>query len=400
MKKLLLLATGVLLPFITFAQAQTTNNFTLSVQITNAQKNTRLYLFYQFDGREITDSATLENGWYTFSGIIPRPLNATIATDNEGLGALGLIKKAKKGGEIDALKFYLHSGTIKLIAGTFIANGHFLGSKINADNQRLQGILKNIDDQSMSVSNQLRAGNYLARPNDKSDKLSLSPADSLNGRILVKQLESLKAARLPIIKKFIESNPNSYISLVALQDFGGSFPDLSVIEPIYNKLSASVKNTTLGKEYNKFLSDRKNMTAGVRAPNFTQKDTAGNSVSLSSFKGKYLLLDFWASWCGPCRKANPELVQIFNDFKDKNFTILGISLDDAKGKNAWIKAIKDDRLAWPQLSDLKKWDNQAAKLYSIRAIPQSFLIDPNGMIIAKDLNHVGLRKKLEEILSK
>lgn len=110
------------------------------------------------------------------------------------------------------------------------------------------------------------------------------------------------------------------------------------------------------------------------------------------------MIDFWASWCGPCRDANPELVKIYNKFKDRNFTILGVSLDGADGKDAWLKAIKDDGLSWPQVSDLKHWKNEVGKLYSIRKIPQSFLIDPQGVIIAKDIEATELMEKLKQVL--
>ncbi|HEX8377864.1 MAG TPA: redoxin domain-containing protein [Pedobacter sp.] len=393
-----LLAAALLLPFAAFAQTKTSDLFTLRVKIENRAENTRLYLAYQVDGKKILDSAIQKNGFFILSGYIESPLNASLIADHEGVGSNQVIKRSKKGVEVDAIRFYLHPGTINIKTDRRIQNAEFSGSVINSDNERLKAMLKPINDQQMSISSQLRSGNYLVKGNQKPQPISEN--DSLEARRMLRQLDSLSAAEKPVLRKFIEANPASYISLVSLWSYGGRSPDIPLMETLYNRLSTSIKNTDLGREYHKLLTDRKNLIAGTKAPDFVQKDTAGNSISLSSFKGKYLLLDFWASWCSPCRKESPQLVQIFNDFRDKNFTILGISLDGASDKGSWLKAIKDDGLAWAQVSDLKKWNNQAAKLYSIYAIPQNFLIDPNGVIVAKGLNPKDLRTKLEEILSK
>jgi peroxiredoxin len=134
------------------------------------------------------------------------------------------------------------------------------------------------------------------------------------------------------------------------------------------------------------------------APDFTLPDVNGKPVSLSSYKGKYVLVDFWASWCRPCRMENPNVVQAYNKFKNKNFTVLGVSLDRPDGKDDWVKAIKDDKLEWTHVSDLKFWESIVVPLYRFEGIPYNVLVDPSGKIIAESLRGEDLEKKLSEVL--
>jgi peroxiredoxin len=195
---------------------------------------------------------------------------------------------------------------------------------------------------------------------------------------------------------FIQRKSNSYVSAFVLIVVNQLTDDVMAQERRLHSLSAAVRQGYYAQYLQKQLNDAKIGAVGTEAIDFTQNDTSGRAVSLSSFKGKYVLVDFWASWCGPCRMENPNVVSMYRRFKDKNFTVLGVSLD--KSKEPWVKAIKDDGLAWTQVSDLKYWYNDAAAKYHIQAIPQNLLVDPTGKIVGRNLRGADLQAKLCELL--
>ncbi|RHO71874.1 AhpC/TSA family protein [Parabacteroides sp. AF48-14] len=162
------------------------------------------------------------------------------------------------------------------------------------------------------------------------------------------------------------------------------------------RISPALADCPYVKDLDGIIKQLENVQIGKTAPEFSLPDTAGVSVSLSDFRGKYVLLDFWASWCPPCRRENPNVVKAFNEYKDKNFTIIGISLD--KDKSKWLKAIADDNLTWTHLSDLKYWDSEIPALYGVRGIPANVLLDPDGVIVAKNITGEDLHQKLKEVI--
>ena len=198
------------------------------------------------------------------------------------------------------------------------------------------------------------------------------------------------------IEALIKKHPGTPIAPLAVLKLYQLSADAEKMEQLYNAFSPEAKASPISQYLAQQIAESKKNPLGMILPDFSQEDTSGKAVRLSSLKGKYVLVDFWASWCGPCRQENPNVVNAFNKYKNKNFTILGVSLD--KAKQAWLDAIKMDNLTWPHVSDLKGWQNSVAMQYQITGIPQNFLLDPTGKLIAKNLRGPALDEKLASIL--
>lgn len=328
-------------------------------------KDQELYLTYGTLNHSTIDTLVTHNGSFSFKGTTPEPMAAMLFTKDYRV-------------KID---FYIENGSIDVKANIdSIQDARVKGPAVTNEFARFNDSIW----ANRKVAMQLAQKAYDLK----------TAGDTVNAALFQQQFETKYNSEFVFRRMYIENHPKSYVALHELQ-FYASDKTLDNTRKYYAAFDNQLKETIQGKEIAGRIATLGRIEAGKQAPAFVQDDVNGQPVALNSYKGKYVLLEFWASWCHPCRGESPNLVKQYKNFNSRGFEILSVSLDNVKDN--WKEAIAKDGLLWTQVCDLKGWKNDVATLYGIQAVPANFLIDPNGKIVAADLRGEALEKKLTEL---
>ena len=357
-----------------FCMAQ--DKFEISGKFSQAENKKMVVLDYvNSAGMDTKDSCLLKDGKFTLTG--------TTAFGNRSYLSLVALKKdtAKRRLQSDMQTFYLEKGKYSVIGTDSMATAKITGVQVQTDY-----LLYTSQMDTLVAHYKLLVKRYYKASSAK-DTAEIKRIQS-EGKPLGVRMNAAQDA-------FIFSHPDSYVTLDIIVNDKAMIIDPKVFDPYYKSLSKRVLSSFTGQELVAKYEKAMLLSVG-KTLDFTKTDDKGNEFKLSSLKGKYVLVDFWASWCAPCRAENPNLLKAYNALKDKNFEIVGISLDESK--KDWLKAVADDAMPWIQVSDLKGFKSDVAVRFGITVIPQNVLIDPNGVIIAKNLRGEAVLTELSKFI--
>jgi thiol-disulfide isomerase/thioredoxin len=368
----LIFQTLVVLSFLPLASFSQSENFVVEGKVNQNYNGKFIKLLYSEGQTKKKDSTEIKKGAFKFAGSVAMPTAAKITLGNEDNG--------------DRIDLFLSNGTVRVTTKDSIRFAKISGTKLAEEFEVLAKRLRPADNWFVNGLNAFKS-----MPEGAEKKAYISK--------LMEGFDEYLLNKRTAINEFASEYPDSYISLYYLdKNSPGTLINYEATYPYYAKLSPELKATPLGIELEQRLIASKGVLTGQQFKDFVSTTPDGKELSLKEViaTNKYTLVDFWASWCGPCRKENPNVVKTFNDFKGKGFTVLSVSLDEDAAK--WKAAIEKDGMPWHHVSSLKGWKEPAAVLYNIRAIPQNVLVDSNGKIIATNLRAETLYNKMQALL--
>jgi thiol-disulfide isomerase/thioredoxin len=348
-----------------------------------SMNNEKVFVNYFNGEKRIYTTALVKDGVFTFEGTVKDPARTSLA-----ISTTKEERKAKPWRTSDKCEFFTEGGEV-IIEGYPLSRAVIKApGRSQKDFQVLQAKLKPFEEKEKASYDAMLDAII------KRDSV-MTKIQRIANDISKHEIDSVEVV-------FIKANPASHVSIDLLSErvtAKALAEDKKGLLALYNKLATPLKNSIEGKKVGDLIETAFKLGPGKPAEDFVLNDTLGNPVKLSSFKGKYVLLDFWASWCIPCRAENPTVIKAFEQYKDKNFTVISVSLEKPGDRNAWVAAIIKDKLTWTQVATLTKEESEnMRKLYGIQSIPMNYLIDPQGKIVATYLRGEALIKKLEEIL--
>ncbi len=397
MKYLLLL---LLIPQYIVGQVDQ-KDFKIKVELSTFNVGEKFYLEYNntsnSDNAEITDSVVSNTNTFTFKGKIGEPVPATLYRYKEHpKDFLEGVKKLPQGIDEEmqeylskpmkeGYKFFLVPGEITISSKRSLAYCSIIGPQAVVDFNKLKNEDQAFFMKGISFADMIKMGS------DKEDEAFMQE--------MRKKMDSLdKKKKDQVYLSFVRKNPSSPVALHALKESVSNKIDSAdkYIE-VFSLLPSEMQQWPSAAKFIAVLKASRNAEIGKMVKDFSQWDSLGEVVKFSSYKGRYVLLDLWASWCVPCRKKHPELLKIYNKYSQKNFTILGVALEEKEDRNKWLKAIQQDKLLWTQVTDFKSWNNAVAREFGVRSIPFNLLVDPDGKIIDKNLSGADLENRLAEL---